>query len=333
MRIRLPDGGGGGGGAAAASRSGVEGEEEEQAVAVPRCDPASRLRRAFSCCGSSTVHAAASSSFQARPLHTLSEVDRPPTWSVRCSADVTLASCCGPLGFPLFPIYRENLMCTSAYAARAQKRRKKGSQARQAASGALSRPSLFSRYASPRRDTTRHRGLPVFLHLVLPVCSLFSHSCLLSPSRHCEARAKPSAAGLATRSADGHSTSLPRLLCVSCGSGVRFWKHLHEGPGGGGGGNNPRCCCGPKQQHYRPGNERGSLQKSTRGLSAGARCRPPGGRGTGESGLGGCFISSSLGNVSRLTAQRPVRQGAAIPHEATDSKDSLDGPANAAPAT
>lgn len=150
----------------------------------------------------------------------------------------------------------------------------------------------------------------MFLHLVLPVCSLLSLSCLLSPSRHCEARARPSAAGLATRSADGHSTSLPRLLCVSCGSGVRFWKHLHEGPGGGGGENNPRCCCGPKQQHYRPGNERGSLQKSTRGLSAGARCRPPGGtRDRRESGLGGCFISSSLGNVSRLTAQRPVGQG------------------------
>lgn len=52
----------------------------------------------------------------------------------------------------------------------------------------------------------------------------------------------------------------------------------------------------------------------------------------GESGLGGCFISSSLGIVSRLTAQRPGGP-AAIPHEATDSKDSLDGPANATPTT
>lgn len=69
----------------------------------------------------------------------------------------------------------------------------------------------------PRRDTT---ALPCFLHLVLPVL-------LLLASRLCEAQLNPSDAGLTTASADAQSTSLPRLLCVSCGSGVRFWKHLH----------------------------------------------------------------------------------------------------------
>lgn len=57
---------------------------------------------------------------------------------------------------------------------------------------------------------------------------------------------------------------------------------------------------------------------------AGERRKPPW-EHESERGHGGCFISSSLGNVSRLTAQRPRACSATIPHEATDSKDSLDG--------
>lgn len=75
---------------------------------------------------------------------------------------------------------------------------------------------------------------------------------------------------------------------------------------------NIRLLLRSKQQlPFRKTKKRGSLQKFLRReLFRWEKCRPPGrtmggGQAERERGPGGCFISSSLGNVSRLTAQRP----------------------------
>lgn len=83
--------------------------------------------------------------------------------------------------------------------------------------------SLFSRYASPRPRQGTCTAFPCSSNSYLPVCFFF-----LSLSRHCEARE----GSLVLRGGRqgrqmSFQTSLPRLLCVSCGSGVRFWKHMH----------------------------------------------------------------------------------------------------------
>lgn len=54
----------------------------------------------------------------------------------------------------------------------------------------ISSSSFLFSICFPPAETRHTHGLPVFLHLVLPVCSLF-----LFLSRHCEARGSPSAAG------------------------------------------------------------------------------------------------------------------------------------------
>lgn len=163
----------------------------EEAVAVPRFDPASRLHRTFSSrrVGSTCIQLILLLPFSL--LLTLYPKRQTPRLerSMQCLC-CDLASCRRGLWFPLFAIYRDALMCTSAYARDA---RNKENQARESALGALSRHPYTSMLL-PCRDETQ-RPSRVSSHLVLPACFFLRHC---SPFRHFEAQLDPSAAGLVT---------------------------------------------------------------------------------------------------------------------------------------
>lgn len=119
--------------------------------------------------------------------------------------------------------------------------------------------SLFLSICFPPAETRHLHGLPVFLHLVPSRFASF----FLSLSRHCEAREGTLVlrGGRQGRQM-GFQTSLPRLLCVSCGSGVRFWKHMHM-RGGGRGEYNLRRVVWPKKQHSYRSKEKETKERFT----------------------------------------------------------------------
>lgn len=126
--------------------------------------------------------------------------------------------------------------------------------------------SLFLSICFPPAETRHLHGLPVFLHLVPSRFASF----FLSLSRHCEAREGTLVlrGGRQGRQM-GFQTSLPRLLCVSCGSGVRFWKHMHMREAGGGANIISGGLFGPKSSTAtvprKKRRKRGSLQKIYKG--------------------------------------------------------------------
>lgn len=130
----------------------------------------------------------------------------------------------------------------------------------------------------PGRDKTLARPSRVPPPRTLPVCFFFT---LLS--RHCEAREGTLVlrGGRQGRQM-GFQTSLPRLLCVSCGSGVRFWKHMHMREAGGGANIISGGLFGPKSSTAtvprKKRRKRGSLQKIYKGTFRWGRCRPPRGQ-------------------------------------------------------
>lgn len=195
-------------------------------------------------------------------------------------------------------------------------------------------PSFFSQYASPRRDTTRHRGLPVFLHLVLPVCSLslLPLACCLPPVTVKHER------GLVLRGwRQGRQMGIQRR-CHVCSVypaarefafGSTCMRALGEEgakimPGVAAAQSSSTTVQETKEDHYR--NLRGDFPP---GQDAG----PRGDEGQERERAWRLFYFQQSGKCLAAHCPAPGGPGAAIPHEATDSKDSLDGPANAAPAT
>lgn len=192
--------------------------------------------------------------------------------------------------------------------------------------------SLFSLdMLPPGRDKTLARPSRVPPPRTLPVCFFFH-----SLSRHCEAREGTLVlrGGRQGRQMS-FQTSLPRLLCVSCGSGVRFWKHMHMREAGGGANIISGGLFGPKSSTAtvprKKRRKRGSLQKIYKGTFRWGRCRPP--RDKKSEWAWRLIYFQQFGKCLAAHCPAPGGSWAAIPHEATDSKDSLGGPANATPAT
>lgn len=162
-------------------------------------------------------------------------------------------------------------------------------------------PLSLTQCASPPRDETQ-RPSRVSSHLVLPVC--FSHPLFFSLPSLRSTTENPSAAGLATVRQMRSRRSLPRLLCVSCGSGVHFWKHLHEA--GRGEYNLRGQLLDPQEAAtVREPKKRfttGSLRKE---LSAGeGRCSPPGADGGRREWAWRLFYFQQSGNC--LAAHCPA---------------------------
>lgn len=190
-------------------------------------------------------------------------------------------------------------MCTSAYA-RALKRR---GPALGKLHKARYHASPFSLYVLPRRerDTT---ALPCFLPPRPSRFAFLTHSFL--PPVNCEARRSALVLrgwrqfGRCAVDVRCHVSSVYPAARVFTFGSTCMQAGRERGANIISGGDRSA----PKKQLPSGNQKRGSLQKSTKGTFRWGRgdAAP---RGRAENGLGGCFISSSLGIVSRLTAQRP----------------------------